>query len=114
MVGTLLADYPFFADFFSARLKLRLDERHDLTVFLQVIPDRLQHFCQRNKGNINGRKINRFSQIFGHYITDIGLLHTHNPLILSEFPVQLSSSHIDRKSLSGAVLKHTIRKSAGG
>lgn len=33
---------------------------------------------------------------------------------MAELAVQLSSSHIDRKYLSGAVLKHTIRKSAGG
>ena len=47
------------------------------------------------------------------HIADIRFFHADDPWILSKLPVQLSSAHIDGIHLSGAVLQHAVRKSAG-
>ena len=49
-----VAHYAFFSDLFPARLKLGLDQAHDLPVPGQQLPDRQKHLCQRNKRDING------------------------------------------------------------
>ena len=82
-MGTLFPYHTFFPNLLTSGFKLWLDQCNDLSVLFQVIADWEKYLRQRNKRNINGRKINRFSQIFRLYITDVGLFHADHSFILT-------------------------------
>ena len=98
----------------ASRLELRLDEADDLPVLLQQITHGYQDLNQGNETDVDGCKGCIFRKVIRLDITDIGFLHAHDTGIVPELPVQLSPSHVDRIDALRSVLKHTVRKAAGG
>ena len=108
-----ISDYTFFAYLFPAGLKLRFDQTDNFTILGQKLPHRRQYFCQRNKRYVDRHKRSRLTDILRCHIPDICPLHTDHPGIISQFPVQLTVSHINGIHLYRAILQHTVGKTAG-
>ena len=60
-----ITDYALLADLFPAGFELRFNQTDDLSILCQKISYRKQDLGQRNKGNINGRKLRCFLNTSG-------------------------------------------------
>ena len=82
-VDRRISHNPFFPNLLAPRLKLRLDQRHDLPVWRQQVSDRTKHLFQRNKRHINRRKGRMLRQLFRSQLTNIRPFHTDYARIIS-------------------------------
>ena len=110
----LVPDNPFLAYLFTAGLKLRLNQAHNLAILCKKVLHRPQHLGQGDEGYVDTCEHDPVPDITGQYIADIRLFHTDNPLVIPEFPCQLSVSHVHAVHLNRPVLEHAVRKSPGG
>ena len=105
--------HAVFSNLLSPRLKLGLDEGHHFRLRREQGAHRGENLGQRDKRDIDGRKRNLFRNLRPRRIADIGLLETHDAIVVSQLPVELTVAHIDRIDLYGALLQHAVRKTAG-
>ena len=103
---------PLFPDFLPSGLKLGLDQAHHIPLRFHKRLHRPQNLRKRNKGNVNGNKLDPLRNLLRRHIPDIGFFHADHPFVVAQLPCQLSVSHIDRIDLFRSILEHAVRKSS--
>ena len=112
-MGALLPDNALLADLVPPGLKLGLDQAEYLPRLLQELLNGRQNDFQRDEAHIHHGQIQWLPQLLGRHIADIGLFHNHNSGIRTDFPIQLTITHINGKDLFRSLLQQAVCKTAG-
>ena len=101
------------SDLLSPRLELGLDEGHHFRLRSEQGAHRGENLGKRDKRDVDRRKGNLFRDLRPRRIAYVGLLETHDAIVVSQLPVELTVAHIDRIDLHGPLLQHAVRETAG-
>ena len=107
-------DHALFAHLLLPRLELGLNQTDHLAVGSQNAPQGRQDQPQGDEGDVHAGQIQLLRDLLMGEVPGVGPLQGDHPLIGAQLPGQLAVARVHGVHLGGAVLEHTVGKTAGG